>query len=171
MRHVLLIFLCLFFAIGALSQEKRGPSTQEERDRAVLIAHKLEANPLDKSLSADASWLLRWSIQVPDLTVSLCASQGEHEKKYKYGPQVTFQKMASGMAFVIEHPDQKDDPVAQELAAVEGAVKAYQAILKADPKGHSEYWDSLLEKQTSGTLKEFVSIYVNSECSGRKSAA
>jgi hypothetical protein len=171
MRRILLIVMCLLAPLGSVSQDKRGPSTKEERDRAVQIAHQLEANPLDKSLSPDAKWLLKWSIEVPDLSVSLCASQGELKKKYRYSPQVTFQKMASAMAFVIEHPEQRAHPVAQELAAVEGALKAYQAILRADPKEHSEYWDSLLKKQSNGTLKDFVIKYVNSDCTGQKSIA
>jgi predicted dithiol-disulfide oxidoreductase (DUF899 family) len=161
-RIILLIVLCL----TSLSLAQGGkPSTPEERQRAVQIAQKLESNPLDEALRPDREWLLKWAAEASDFTVSICASHGEYKKKFKYGPEVTFQKMASAIAFIVQHPDQQADKTAQELAAVQGALKAYHAILKANPKGHSEYWDGLLEKQSSGTLKDFVGDYVASDCS------
>lgn len=165
MRHLLALVLTLAVVIPAAAQQKRGPSTPEERDRAVQIAHKLEANPLDDSLQSDRAWLLQWATEVPDVNVAICAGGGEFKKKYKYGPQLTFQKLASQVAFVIERPDQAQDRVAQELAGVQGALNAYQAILKANPKTHSEYWDDLLRRQSAGTLKDFVSNYVTTKCS------
>jgi len=165
MRHLLALVLTLAIVVPAAAQNRRGPSTPEERARAVQIAQKLAADPLDDSLKDDRTWLLKWAADVPDITVSICASNDEFKKKYKYRPEMTFQKMASSLAFVIEHPDQSQDKVAEELAGVQGALNAYQVILKANPKAHSPYWDELLQKQSAATLKEFVADYVTTKCS------
>jgi carboxypeptidase Q len=168
MKSFLAFALLLVFSVACVAQGDH-PSTKEERERAIALASKLEANPLDDSLRSDREWLLKWAAEASDFTVSMCASHGEFaKKKYKYGPELTFQKMASAIAFVLQHPDQQKDPVAQELAGVNGTLNAYEVIVKTDPKGHTEYWDDLLKKRSDGTLKDFVSDYVNKECSGRK---
>lgn len=163
-----IVFLVFAVLASSLFAQGSHPSTPEERARAIEIAHKMEANPLDASLRPDREWLLKFAIQASDFTVSMCAGSDEYKKKYKYSPELTTQKMASAIAFVLQHQYQAQDKVAQELAAVTGALNAYEQILKADPKHHSEYWDSLLEKRTAGTLKESVTAYVNSKCSGNK---
>jgi carboxypeptidase Q len=169
-RYLALVLFVLVILIGLSSAQEAKPSTPEERQRAIQLAQKLEANPLNESLQPDRAWLIKWAAQAPDFTVMVCAGPAEFaKKKYKYGPDLTFQKMASGIAYVVQHPDQPKDAVAEELAAVNGALNAYEAILKVDPnKGHTEYWDSLLKKRADGTLKEFVSDYVNKDCSGSK---
>ena len=58
----------------AQSAGGRGPSTPEERSRFVAITHKLERDPLDRSLDGDRDWALRWLIEVPDVHTSLCSA-------------------------------------------------------------------------------------------------
>lgn len=166
MRRIVLLAALLVVSILVVAQNGSRPTTPEERQRAIELAKKLEADPLDKSLKPDCAWLMKWAADAPDFTVSVCASHGEFKKNYKYSPELTFQKMAAGVAFVLQHPEQQNDRVAQELAAVNGALNAYEAILKADPKRHSEYWDDLLKRRDAGTLKDFVTEYVIRECSG-----
>jgi hypothetical protein len=113
---------------------------------------------------------LRWLIEIPDVTVNGCLDSADAKEKYKYSPQMTFQKMASAATFTIEHPESKNDEAAQELAAVEGALNAYEAILKANPKAHSKYWDSMLQKRADGSLKEYVAQYWAQQCAEKKSS-
>ena len=164
MRNFCPLIILLLCANLAVAQSGK-PSTKEERERAVQVAQKLEANPLDKSLQSDREWFLKWAAESSDFTVSMCASGGEYKKKFNYDPELTFQKLASATAFVVSH-ELSQDKVEQELAAVNGALNAYEAILKADPKHHSEYWDELLKRRADGTLKEFVNKYVTQKCSG-----
>jgi ADP-ribosylglycohydrolase len=58
--------------------------------------------------------------------------------------------------YAIEHPEKTTDETAQYVAGVEGALKAYQAILKNKASARSEDLDDLLEKQGNGKLAEFV---------------
>src|SRR4051794_23704053 len=97
----LLLLITFLMAVGQSGQ----PSTPEERARAVQVVQKLEANPLDPSLRPEREWLLKWVAEAPDIHVNLCAGQQEFKKKFKHGPETTFQKLASATAFVIEHPE------------------------------------------------------------------
>lgn len=148
----------LCFAAQAQQQAQRGPSTPEERQRFVTLTHKMEDAPLDESLRSEREWALTWLVQIPDITVNICtAPLGDYmKKKYKYAPEITIQLTFSSGAFIIEHPDRAKDGYAQCLAGVEGALKAYQSILKVKPDAHSKALDELLDKQRNGKLAEHV---------------
>ena len=151
---------------AAVAQEQRGPSTPEERQRFVQVAHKVEANPLDPALKADVRWALKWIIEVPDVSVSLCAAplNGLLGSKYKYEAELFGDYTLALGAFVIEHPEKAKDPVAVNLAGAESALKAYQAILKQKPQTTSAALDELLKKQTAGKLDDFVQKTTQEQC-------
>jgi len=166
------IFFCAVILTACLcnllaqDKDKRGPSTPEERQRAAAIAHKLEDSPLDKGLQPDREWAMRWIIEVPDVHVNICANAlGEFmakKSKYKFEGEIVSQMVLSSAAFVIEHPEQAADEHAQFLAAAQGALKAYESILKSKPEAKSKPLDALLEQQKGGKLPEVV----QHSCSG-----
>jgi hypothetical protein len=55
-----------------------------------------------------------------------------------------------------------------EEAGVEGALKAYQVIVKKDPQARSAYWDRLLKKREKGTLNDYVAHYMESSCGSQQ---
>ncbi|MGZ4789549.1 MAG: hypothetical protein ACXVZX_13605 [Terriglobales bacterium] len=171
MRRATLVAIMLLIAAVAVAQEGRGPSTRTERDRAVKIAHALEADPLAPSLRDDGAWLLQWIEAVPDITISICTDPAAANSGYRYNPELMAQKTFSMAAFIIEHSAQKNDDLAVEAAGVEGALKGYQAILKKNPKAHSAYWDRLLRKQEEGTLRDYVSDYMLRACGSSEGIA
>jgi len=151
----------LILAIAGIAQNgpTRGPSTPEERARLVAIAHKLEAAPLDESLISERQWAIMWLIQVPDLTVSVCSNvlgKDFLRTKYKYSSNVVAQLTLSSAAFIIEHPDQATDKVAVYTAGADGALKAYSAILKDNPKARYKALDEAVEKREQGQLADYV---------------
>ena len=149
------LFCSLSFA---QSGNSRGPSTPEERARAVQVAHKLESNPLDGSLKSDREWAILWLIQVPDIHVNVCTNVlGDFMKsKYKYSSEIVTQLTLSSAAFVIEHPESSNDSVAQYIAATEGVLKAYHSILQLKQKATSKALDELTQAQTEGRLQDKV---------------
>jgi hypothetical protein len=156
-------FLCLtvfFLGLIAVAQDepKRGPSTPEERQRFVVLAHKLEQTPLDKNLYAEKRWAINWIDGIPDININICPQiLGEDflESRYRYMPEIMGQVAFGNVVFLIEHPDKKGDLVAQYTAGVESALKAYKGILKADPMV-SRALEDLLQKQSEGKLADFV---------------
>ena len=137
----------LLSPVLALAQE-RGPSTPEERARALAITSQLEQDPLNRELRKDREWLLRWLIEVPDIQVSICASGlGTFLKSdYKYRSEILGQLTFASAAFIIENPGKAKDEAATCLAGVYGALAAYKAILKAHPKEKSPALDELAAK-------------------------
>src|SRR6266700_2114283 len=172
MRRVIgicLALVCFGVFAAAQGESKRGPSTPEERQRFVAIAHKMEQSPLDEDLRSERKWGLFWLAEVPDFTVHLCTGPlGDFmSKKYKYSPEIVIQLTFSAGAFLIEHPEKKDDRVAEYVAGVEGALNAYKSILKAKPEAKSKELDDLLKKQSQGTLLDFVRESSSKACKVR----
>ena len=134
-------------------------STPEDRQRLVAIAHKLEAAPLDPALAPERQWAVIFAISAPDVHVRMCPMLlGDLRRpKYKYRSQISEQLLISSAAFLIEHPEQADNYRAQSIAGMEGVLKAYSSIIKADPQATAKSLDDLLEKQREGKLADAVS--------------
>ena len=155
-----ILALCWLTAVAAAQNEpKRGPSTPEERQRFLALTRKLEQNPLDKNLYADKRWAIQWIDDIPDINVNVCPLVlGEDflSSNFRYTPDIVGQVVFGNVAFLIEHPDKKNDQVAQYTAGVESALKAYKGMLRADPMRVSRPLEDLLERQTQGKLSDFV---------------
>lgn len=153
-----LLMLCSWSSGSSQDQPKRAPSTPEERQRFLALAHKLEESPLDKSLYPDKKWGIQWIDDIPDINVSVCpAILGTDflASHYKYAADLQWQVVFGNVAYLIEHPDKANDHVAQFEAGVESALKAYKNILKADPV-ISRPMEELLRDQTKGKLVDTV---------------
>ena len=138
--------------------QRRGPSTPEERKRAVEIATLLENDPLNKDEKALSRELLIWLIEVPDIHVKICTNVlGDYKKiKGDYSPTITAQLTFSEAKFIIEHPEQASDDYQVYLAGTEGVLRTYQNIKLAKPKVKMEPLEQLLVKQQAGQLPDFV---------------
>ena|SRR2546428_487863 len=138
--------------------QKRGPSTPEERKRAVEITTLLENDPFNKDEKALSRELLLFLIEVPDISVKICADVlGDYKKiKGEYAPTITAQLTFAEAKFVIEHSDQANDDYQVYLAGVEGVLRTYQNMKKAKPKVKMEPLEDLLMKQQAGQLGDFV---------------
>jgi hypothetical protein len=159
-RVVLMVFLAV--AAWAQAEPKRGPSTPEERKRALAVTKQLEQDPLNPKLQPERDWLLRWVIEIPDITVPVCqevlgVNLKEQSWTYKYAPELVGQELAASAAFMIEHPDQREDDYAIYRAGLESALNAYQNILKGHVKaGRWLPLDELLTKKKNGELDDYV---------------
>jgi hypothetical protein len=154
----LLLGLSLLAPAAAMAAAPGGPSTPVERQRVVAIAHKLEAAPLDQTLYPERDWAKQWVIENPDVRIRMCLQllAGLRTPRYKYRPEIGTQMMLSSAAFLIEHPDKIGDHLAENVGGVQGVLKAYSAILKADPSAHAVPLDNLLQKQSQGKLVDHV---------------
>ena len=157
-RRLLVIALIVICAFSTASAQKRGPSTPEERKRAVEITTLLENDPLNKKAEALRRELMIWLIQIPDITVTLCSSMlGDYSKiKGDHAGTITTQMSFAETKFVIEHPEQANDKYQIYLAGVEGVLRTYQNLKKAKPKVRFEPLEDLLVKQQAGELPDFV---------------
>ena len=166
----LLLALILLLLSPVLAQNKRGPSTPEERQTAMKAARLLESDPLNKDAKKIREWFTVWLIEVPDIHIELCGAYlgPVLASKKNYDSEIFAQMMFSSAAFIIEHPEQANDRVAVNLAGLEGALKAYDAILKVKPKARWEFLDELIAKRDKGELRAYVQEISQTKCKGKQ---
>jgi hypothetical protein len=139
-------------------QAQRGPSTPDERAKAVKIAHDLENDPLAKGADEQRDWVIRWIIDIPDITVDVCDEYFGKVPKPPTGhsKEITQQMVISMAAFMIEHPGDVKNEQAVALSGLLGSIKAYQAILKQDAASRWAEMDKLVVMRDQGKLDDFV---------------
>ena len=159
-RHVRIVFL--FAAVAVFSTlagaQQRGPSTPEERARALQTAKSLQSDPLAPNVQEDREWLLKWLIEVPDISVKMCTTfLGDlGDSKSGYPGAIIATLLASEAAFVIEHPEKAKDVDAVYFAGVDGALHSYEAIHSKDASYRSPHLDDLIQKRDQGKLSDYV---------------
>lgn len=129
-----------------------------DRERFVSVVQSLEGAPLNPELQNDRAWAIQWLTDAPDISVNACLEPigGVSEKAYAQAPIVVVQYMVAMAAFIIKHPEQQNDSDAQQLAGVESALRAYQAMRIDQPLSMSSALEKLLGMQNRGKLREFV---------------
>ncbi len=168
---LLVIFFATLLGFAQNSASTRGPSTRAERDRALKVTKELEADPLSPQYREDRSWLIKWIQDVPDITVQICVDPATSNSTYRYNRELMLQKTFASAAYIIQHSARDRDDLTVETAGVEGALKAYEAILKRSPQAHSPYWDRLLKKRDDGTLHDYVTRYMETACGSEQQQA
>ena len=143
----------------AAAAQQRGPSTAEERTRAVKVAHELEEDPLAKDAKDNREWVIQWIVDIPDITVNVCFDYfGKMPKPSRgHSKEIVRQMIISSAAFMIEHPDKAKDEQAVATAGLLGSLKAYQSILKGEPDARWPYLDKIVQMRDQGKLDDFVS--------------
>jgi hypothetical protein len=154
----LLFIAALQFFPAQIRAQQRGPSTPEERARAVQTAKSLQADPLAPNLQGDREWLVKWLIEIPDISVKMCTTfLGDlGDSKSGYPGAVIATMLASEAAFAIEHPEKAKDVEAIYLAGVDGALRAYEAIHNKEMSYRLPHLDDLIQKRDQGKLSEYV---------------
>lgn len=159
MRGFVTSFVVAAMVFSTLARaQQRGPSTPEERSRAVQTAKSLQSDPLAPNVQQDREWLLKWLIEVPDISVKMCPTfLGDlGNSKSGYPGAIIATLLASETAFVIDHPDEANAVEAVYFAGVDGALHSYEAIRLKDPSYHVAHLDDLIQKRDEGKLSDYV---------------
>ena len=163
------VFVASFLACATPAvAQSNGLSSPEDRARFVSITQKLQEAPLDPKLQADRQWAMQWLTEVPDVSVSACLAPlgGIPSTKYVHFNEIIAQYTFAMATLIIQHPEATSDLQAQQLAGVEGGLRAYRSMLGADPKAKSTELDKLREMQGRGELASFVRNSLR-DCEGK----
>jgi hypothetical protein len=113
----------------------------------------------------EREWVLRWIIEIPDIHVSVCMILDKLPKGDKKDASTVFiAETFSQIAFLIQNPDKQNDRLAEFQAGVDGALRVYEVLLKANPKDRQPFLDDLTERRDSGTLAQFVKERAEAAC-------
>jgi len=137
---------------------ERGPSMPKERAKALRLIRQLETDPLGSEAYEARRWLALWLLDVPDLQVRYCAEivGGNRAARDRIRPDLLAQVLWSGAAFLIENPEKKGAKAEVYTAGLLGALRAYEALLRARPDQRTVLFDELLAKREEGELAAFV---------------
>lgn len=157
MKKLTIVFALFFIALTA--QANSAQSTRlDNQQRLVKAARFLEEKPFDKQAKEERAWAVKYASDTEDVTVIVCGGTGAAflDKKVKFGSELVSQYLIAMTAFKLESPSKAADENAAQLAGVESALKAYEAMLKENPKAKAEKVEALLAKRNDGTLTKFV---------------
>ena len=164
------ILVLVAFLLGCGCQTRdpdvRGPSTPEERAQFVARVRWLENDPLGDNAAATRQRLRQWTIDVPDIRFQVCPdligrALGDH---YPYSREINMQVVLSGAVLTLEHPGDARDDVAVYTAGVEGALRAYEGLLKSSADARLAALDDLLEKRRRGELSDHIAALADERC-------
>jgi hypothetical protein len=152
------VLLALLVCATPAFAQTNAHSSPEDRQRFVSIVQSLERAPLNPSLQDDRKWAIQWLMDAPDVSVTVCTDslEGVLTKAYTHSPDIVVQYTLAMAAFVIENPAKSNDPDAQQLAGIEGALNAYRAMRAAQPDEKSPALEKLLGMQSKGELPGFA---------------
>ena len=146
--------------LGALvveAQSDRGPSTPEERQKALELVSFLESGPSAAEAKDATGWLVTWLSEVPDITVQFClAPLGSSRERKSVPPELTVHVMFSQAAFQIRNPEADSKSVEVYVAGVEGALRRYSAMRTAGSVPVSKALEKLEQARSSGELEVLV---------------
>ena len=146
--------------------EAQAPSTPEQRAHFVARVRLLEKDPLAANADATRQQLRQWMIEVPDIRFKVCPDLLGHAvgDDYPYSRELNLQVMLSGAIVTIEEPGEARDDVAVYTAGAEGALRAYEALVKSRPDAHLAVLDDLIEKRDRGELVDHIAMLANGKC-------
>ena len=164
-RRALQLFalVTLFSALASPSftQAARGPSTADERARVVKLADESRKDPLAVQ-AANAAWFEQWLSDVPDFmfkpqaVAKWCMRAAKGDMKQI----IQFQFGVGALSHQIKHnmpdPTKPADISAVNLAALDGVLAAYQALLAKDPANRSPRMDQAVIRRDKGELALFA---------------
>jgi hypothetical protein len=155
-RTLGLVLVLLQAGVGELRAE-RGPATPKERAKALKLVRQLETDPFGDNASDSRRWLALWQLDVTDLQVRYCAEVlgGTPAALRKVRPEILAQIPWSGVAYLIEKPEAKTKAEIY-LAGVEGALRAYEVMVRTRPDLRSPLLDDLIAKRAAGELAAYV---------------
>ncbi len=161
----LTILFTLFF-VGLLAQTAIAQSGKTI-DKATFIkaARILEQEPFVKDAKKYREALTFYLIETKDVSLVLCTSNATKalfDKKYKFSNELFSQNIFGMAIFKLENPDKITDEKAAQLAGVTSMLRAYEAMVKQNPKAQFAAADALLAKRADGTLAKYVA---DNDCS------
>ncbi len=164
MKKLAIIFALLVLSLTAQTGFAQNAKTID-KDTFVKAVKSLEQDPFIKDGKKYREAMTFYLIETKDVSVVVCTSDATKalfDKKYKFSNELFGQNMFGMAAFKLENPNKKNDEASAQLAGVESMLRAYEVMVKQNPKAQFAAADDLLAKKANGTLPKFVA---DNDCS------
>lgn len=145
-----LIPLCLY-------ADKRGRSTQAERDRYNALVRRFVDAPLDPPGEKEYAWALKLAIEIPDFAVKMCGNEGVKALSgYTRHPELHKLYILAPLAVQFQHADNIMNQPAIDTLTWYWILDAYEKIAAARPDDRLQFLDDALALRKAGKLSGFV---------------
>jgi hypothetical protein len=153
-RNVIAVpVVALLATAGAGAQGGRGPSTAEERDKALRLIDQVEADPMAFESREAREWLVNWLGEVPDVVVSYCTTPlGSGKDLDEVPAELKMQMQLGQAAYLIRHPEARPDSLEVFMAGVESTIRSYDRLRKAGTVWKVSALEDLKKDQADGKL-------------------
>lgn len=129
------------------------------KSELIMASEMLEKAPFHKDAKAVRGLAVNYVIETNDVSIVVCAGdlmEALLDKKNKNSTELIAQYTIAMAAFKLGNADKKDDENAAQLAGVESALRAYEAMIKEKPKTKHAGVEKLLSKKQEGSLAAMV---------------
>ncbi len=126
---------------------------QADREKLIASTKLLEQEPFHADAPDLRRWALVWLQKTPDVEVTLCEAASpflDEKLQATGGPELMLQSMMANGSFKLQNPGAEEN--AAQLAGLESALKAYEAMLRQKPEFKTASIDDLLVKRDKGEL-------------------
>jgi hypothetical protein len=130
-----------------------------EHTRYIDFVNRVEKAPLAQHSDPEFPWAMQWFKDTQDVTLYFCGDEIGRLMKEKGRNDPAFLGVFFGLAsgrFELLHPDQAKNGQAVNADAAEATLRAYDAILAAQPKAHLKTLDRWKDLQKQGKLADAV---------------
>jgi hypothetical protein len=143
--------------IAGAASAARGPSTPEERKKAIELVELLETEPASPAAAEARQWLTTFISEVPDLTVKQCMSLvAPATERAAIRPELMSQHVFSGAGYLLRNPGTAAGGTDTLTAALVGTVRAYRVWKQADASVAHPRLEQLAELEAKGQLETYV---------------
>lgn len=157
MKKLTIIFTLLIIGLAA---QIASAQTDKEKNTALLvrITKFLEEKPFDDKAKEYRENAFKYLIETKDVSVVLCSDTTKEalKKKNKFSGELLIQQSLGMAVFKLTNPDQANDENAAQLAGIESMLRAYESMVRENPKAKFAGMDDLIAKRDKGELKAMV---------------
>lgn len=131
----------------------------------VQRIQSLERAPLAEDAPRIRSELIDWAASTTDASITICDILGPVPgSPVPHAPILFVQAMLGNGAFQLEHPESRNDEMKAQLAGIRSMLRAYEAILLADPAARIPEYDAWLADMQAGRLERKLRPRIRREC-------
>ncbi len=156
-RLIILLTAAFTLIPQCLHADKRGRSTQAERDRYNALVRRLVDAPLDPPGEKEVAWAFTLAVEIPDFTVKMCGNDGVKVLSgYKRHPELHTLYLLAPLAVQFQHADNIMNQPAIDTLTWNWILDAYEKIAAARPDDRLQFLDDALALRKAGKLSGFV---------------
>jgi hypothetical protein len=148
------------FLIGLTAQIGFSQNILTNRDESQMLvktARFLEETPFAGEAKGMREWAFKYLSETKDVSIKMCAGDLTKpllDKKNKFGGELLIQYAVGMAAYKFENP--KAEETDAQVAGMESALKAYDAMVSADENAKFAGMNVLVEKRDKGGLRTMV---------------